>query len=182
MIVASFSDAVRSVPMQHVPVLATVCLALVSSRPYAHAPVTPNIELRSGPLTPALVLDECRRPLYQIRLLVEGDGKRGTLILDSNAPEFDEFGELVGGILTTPSGAKHGALPATELECVIERVKSGREKWLLFRLAGAKITSPLLVATRGRILDAGPARLLVLGGDKRVKTVIEMTRYGLVVP
>ena len=88
----------------------------------------------------------------------------------------------MGGILTPQSGGKHGALPAVELGCVIEFIKEGREKWLLFRLTGAKIKSPLLIATRGPILDAGPARLLVLGGDKRVKTVVDLTRYGLVLP
>ena len=97
-------------------------------------------------------------------------------------PEFDEFGDLVGGIETPQSGGKHGVLPAVELKCEIEFLKEGREKWLLFRLTGARITSPILVATRGAILDAGPARFLVLGADKKVKTVIDLTRYGLLVP
>ncbi len=168
--------------MRHVRCLAAVCLALISSGAKAHEPVMPNIELQSAPLTPALVLDESRRPVHQVRLLVESDAKHGTLILDPNAPEFDEFGDLVGGIVTPQSGGKHGVLPAIELKCVIDFVKEGREKWLLFRLTGAKITSPMLVATRGPILDAGPARFLVLGDDKKVKTVIDLTRYGLLVP
>jgi hypothetical protein len=168
--------------MRYVVVLTTAFLALVSSGATDQGPITPNIELQSEPLTPGVDLQESRRPVHQIRLLVDSDGKRGTLILDPNVPEFDEFGHLVGGILTPQSTGKHGALPAVELECVIEFMKAGREKWLLFRLTGAKITSPLLVATRGPILDAGPARLLVLGGDKRVKTVVDLTRYGLVLP
>jgi hypothetical protein len=158
------------------------CFALVWSGATADGPIRPNIELQSEPLTPAVTMEESQRPVHQVRLLVDSDGKRGTRILDPNVPEFDEFGGLVGGIQTPHSGGKHGALPTMELGCVIEFVKAGREKWLLFRLTGAKISSPLLVATRGPILDAGPARLLVLGGDKRVKTVIDLTRYGLVVP
>jgi hypothetical protein len=69
-----------------------------------------------------------------------------------------------------------------ELQCVIASTKVAREKWLLYRLAGAKITSLLQVATRGDVLDAGPARMLVLGADKKAKTVITLIRYGLVVP
>lgn len=168
--------------MGHVILLSTACLTLNSFGATAQEPIAPNVELQSGPLTPALVLDESRRPVHQIRLLVDSDAKRGTLILDPNVPEFDEFGDLVGGILTPQSRGKHGVLPAIELRCVIELVKEGREKWLLFRLTGAKINSPILIATRGPILDAGPAHFLVLGDDKRAKTVIDLTRYGLAVP
>ena len=168
--------------MRHLRCLTTVCLALISSGAKAQEPVKPNIELQSGPLTPAVILEESRRPVHQVRLLVESDAKHGTLILDPNVPVFDEFGDLVGGIVTPQSGGKHGVQPAFELRCVIEFLKEGREKWLLFRLTGAKITSPILIATRGPILDAGPARFLVLGDDKKVKTVIDLTRYGLLVP
>lgn len=163
-------------------VLMAGCLALVSSRASAQGPITPNIELQSGPLTPAVFLDESRQPVHQIRLLVDSDGKRGTLVLDPNDPEFNEFGDLVGGILTPQSSGKPGGLPAVELECVIELMKAGPQNWLLFRVKGPGITSQLRVATRGPILDAGPARLLVLGRDRRVKTVIDLTRYGLVLP
>jgi hypothetical protein len=168
--------------MRYVVVLTTACLALVWSAATDQGPITPNIELQSEPLTPGVDLQESRRPVHQIRLVVDSAGKRGTLILDPNVPEFDEFGDLVGGILTPRSRGEHGELPATKLECVIEFMKGGREKWLLFRLTGAEVTSRLLLATRGEILDAGPARLLVLGGDKRVKTVVDLTRYGLVIP
>jgi hypothetical protein len=162
--------------------LASVALFFALGVPTLAQSITPNIELQSGPLTPPLVLDESQRPVHQVRLVVDSDGKRGTLILDPNVPEFDEFGAHIGGLQTPYVRTKGGPLPMRELGCVIEFVKAGREKWLLFRLTGAKITSPLLVATRGPILDAGPARLLVLGGDKRVKTVIDLTRYGLVLP
>ncbi len=168
--------------MRRAVALTAACFALISSGATADGPITPIIELQSGPLTPGLVLDESRRPVHQIRLFVDADGKRGTLVLDPNVPEFDEFGGLVGGIQTPQARGKGGGLPRVELGCVIESIKAGREEWLLFRLTGAEITSPLLLATRGHILDAGPARLLVLGGDKKVKTVIALTRYGLVVP
>ena len=171
--------------MRRATVLMAACCALVSSGATADGPITPNIELQSEPLTPGLVLDESRRPIHQIRLLAEVDGKgggRGTLVLDPNVPEFDEFGGLVGGIQTPQVGRRGGALPAVELGCVIEFIKAGRDKWLLFRLRGPKITSPLRLATRGCIGEAGPARLLVLGADTKVKTVVELTQYGLVVP
>jgi hypothetical protein len=138
--------------------------------------------LQTEALTPGLVLDESERPVHQVRLLVDNDGGHGTLILDPNVPQFDEFGGLIGGVQTPQARGKGGGLPTVQLRCDIELVKSGEEKWLLFRLRGEKITSPLLIATRGPILDAGPARVLVLGGDKKVRTVIAMTRYGLVVP
>jgi hypothetical protein len=168
--------------MRRAVVLTAACFALVWSRATADGPIAPNLELQSEPLTPGLVLDESPRPISQIRLLVEPDGKRGTLILDPNVPEFDEFGSLVGGIETPQVRGKGGALPTVELECAIESLKAGQDKWLLFRLKGPKITSPLRLATRGCIGDAGPARLLVLGGDQKVKTVIALRHYGLVVP
>jgi len=171
--------------MRRAMVLIAACFALVRSGATADGPITPNVELQSEPLTPGLVLDESRRPIHQIRLLAEVDGKgggRGTLVLDPNVPEFDEFGGLVGGIQTPQVRGKGGALPAVELGCVIEFIKAGPDKWILFRLRGPKITSPLLLATRGSIGDGGPSRLLVLGGDKKVKAVVALTQYGLVVP
>jgi hypothetical protein len=183
--------------MHQAAALTVVWFALASSRATADEPTRPaqdghyhgrvdandaNVELQSGPLTPGLVLDESRRPVHQVRLLVEAEGRSGTLVLDPNIPEFDEFGGLVGGIQTPQVGRKGGALPAVELRCVVEPVKTGPDRWLLFRLRGPKITSSLCLATRGHVGEGGPARLLVLGADKRVKTVVELTQYGLVVP
>jgi hypothetical protein len=165
--------------MRRAVVLTAACLALVSSNARADGPI---MELQTEALTPGLVLEESRRPVHQVRLLVEGDGKHGTLILDPNVPEFDEFGGLIGGVQTPQARGKGGGLPTVQLGCAIEFVKAGEDKWLLFRLKGEEITSALLIATRGPILGAGPARLLVLGGDKKVRTVIAMTRYGLAVP
>jgi hypothetical protein len=160
-------------------VVTAACFALVSSSVKLDEPI---IELQTESLTPALVLDESRRPVHQVRLMVAHDGKHGTLIFDPNVPEFDEFGELKGGVQTPQARGKGGSLPTLQIECAIDLVKSGRERWLLFRLKSEKIVSSLLIATRGPILDAGPARLLILGVDKKVMTVIPMTRYGLAVP
>ena len=63
--------------MRGAVVLMAACLALVSSGVTADGPITPKVELQSEPLTPGLVLDESRRPIHQIRLLAEVDGKGG---------------------------------------------------------------------------------------------------------
>ena len=63
--------------MRRAMVLIAVCFALVRSGATADGPITPNVELQSEPLTPGLVLDESRRPIHQIRLLAEVDGKGG---------------------------------------------------------------------------------------------------------
>jgi hypothetical protein len=168
--------------MRRAVVLMAACFAIVSSVTIAESFVAPIIELQSEALTPALVIDESRRPVYQIRLVVDADGKHGTLILDPNVPEFDEFGGLVGGVQTPQVTGKAGGFSDIKLGCVIEFMKGGQEKWLLFRITGAEIRSPLMLATRGNILDGGPARLLVLGIDKKVRTVIALTRYGLAIP
>jgi hypothetical protein len=162
--------------------LAVARFALVLSGAIADEPIRPTVELQSGPLTPGLVLDESRQPVHQVRLLVEGEGNPATLVLDPNVPESDEFGGLVGGIQTPEVGRRGEALPAVELRRVVEPVKPGPGRWLLFRLKGPKITSSLSLATRGHIGEAGPARFLVLGADKKVKTVVGLTQYGLVVP
>jgi len=159
--------------------LAAIALAIISA-----APTDPIMELQSEALTPGLVLGEMKEPIHQVRLLVDIDGNgpgRGTLVLDPNTPEFDDFGRLVGGIVTPQvSGNKRGPLRTVELTCDITFVKEGPDKWLLFRLTGPKITSTLFVATRGSILEGGPARLVVI--DKKVKSVVDMTRYGLAIP
>ncbi len=52
-----------------------------------------------------------QRAEVQIRLLVNNDGKRGTIFLDPNFPEFDELGDLVGDILATQLGGNTGRCP-----------------------------------------------------------------------
>jgi hypothetical protein len=171
--------------MRRSAVLAAVCFAVVSIGATDDKPITPTCGLQSEPITPGLVLNESPRPVHQVRLLAEvreKGGSRGTLILDPNVPEFDEFGHLVGGIQTPQVSGNRGALPAVELGCAIDFIKAGQDQWLLYRLTGPAISSPLFVATRGTIGQPGPARLLVLDGDKKTKVVISLHQYGLVVP
>ena len=163
-------------------IMLAACCSVASAQLIVDRPITPIVELQSGPLTPGFVLDECPRPIHQIRILVDAKLDRGVLVLDSNAPEFDEFGGLVGGILTPQVRGDGGPLPAVKLGCVIELVKESREKWRLYRISGSEIRTPLRIATLGSIGDGGPARLVVLGPDKKAKAVVECTRYGLAVP
>lgn len=60
--------------------------------------IAPLIELQSGPLTPGLTLAESPRPIHQVRLVVDADLQSGKMILDGNRPEFNAFGDLVGGL------------------------------------------------------------------------------------
>ena len=163
-------------------IVLVACFSVAPARLNADQPITPIIELQSGPLTPGLVLDECPWPIHQIRVLVGAKLDRGTLVLDGNEPEFNEFGGLVGGIQSPRVRGKGDPQLAVQLECTIELVKTGPEKWRLYRLSGPKIRTPLRIATRGSIADGGPARILVLGPDDKVKAVVQCTRYGLVVP
>ena len=159
-------------------------VSLVNAQTPDDPPIDPFIELQSGPLTPGLVLDESPRPVHQIRLIVDPTFRRGTLILDSNLPEFDEFGELVGGIDTpqvrdADKGDKKFAL---EFRCTIETFKEGPENWRLYRIDGPKLRTFIRIAAKGSIDDGGPVRLIVLGPDAKAKAVVACTRYGLVVP
>ena len=168
--------------MTAVAILLAACLLSVSARLDADQPVTPVIELQSGPLMPGLVLDESPRPIHQIRLVVDATLRRAKLILDCNRPEFDEFGNLVGGIQTPQVRGKGDPKLMTELDCTIEMVKESSDKWRLHRINSAKMRTSLRIATRSSIDDSGPARLIVLNADDKLRAVIECTRYGLVTP
>jgi hypothetical protein len=163
------------------------CGAYAPGRMPADDRAKPSVELQSEALTPGPTLAESKIPVHQVRLLADVGRpgvSRGTLILDPNAPVFDEFGGLAGGVVTPESGGQRGPLPAVELECRIEPVKSdrGQQEWHLYRLAGPDLKSRLLLATRGPITSSGPARLLVLGKGERVEIVVALTRYGLIAP
>jgi hypothetical protein len=158
--------------------------------PSGAALAQPDVELQSAALTPGIVLGEMREPIHQVRLIVDYDGKgpgKGKLVLDPNAPEFDEFGEHVGGLDTPYVKRKGGPLRPFELECEITFVKESADdkrgvgKWFLYRLSGPKLTSTLYVATRNSVLEGGPARLVVIEGGK-VKSVVALTRFGLAIP
>lgn len=163
-------------------IMLAACFSVASARLNADQPITPIIELQSGPLTPGLVLDECPRPIHQIRVLVDAKLDRGILVLDGNDPEFNEFGGLVGGIQTPQVRVKNDPRLVVQLGCIIELVKQGPEKWRLYRIRGWKMRTPLRIATKGSIADGGPARLVVLGPRDKVKAVVECTRYGLAIP
>jgi hypothetical protein len=153
--------------------------------------INPSIELQSGPLTPGLVLTEIREPIHQVRLLVDikdGTGPgRATLILDPNTPEFDEFGRHVGSLETPYVKQKGGPLRPVVLYCEIAFVKEEPKnqdtvgKWRLYRLRGSKLSSNLYVATLHSILEGGPARLIVIENGK-AKSVVDLTRFGLLLP
>ena len=159
-------------------IMLAACLSVASAQLNADDPITPIIELRSRPLTPGLVLDECPRPIHQIRFLVDAKLARGRLVLDGNKLEFNEF----GGIQTPQVPGKGDPRLVAQLDCNIELIKEGPEKWRLYRISGPKIRTPVRIATKGSIADGGPARLVVLGSGDKVKAVVQCTRYGLVIP
>lgn len=165
-----------------VSIIVATLLITVSTQLNADQPIAPHVELQSGPLTPGLVLDDSPRPIHQIRLVVDATLRRGLLILDGNRPEFDEFGSLVGGIQTPQVRGQGNPKLMTELGCNIEIVKEGPEQWRLYRIDSPNMRTPLRIATRGSLDDSGPARLIVLDRDNKVSTVVNCTRYGLVIP
>ena len=159
-----------------------VCLLAASVPLNGDELMTPIVELQSWPLTPPLVLNESPRPIHQIRLVVDANLKSGKLILDGNSPEFNEFGDLVSG-LESPHVRNNGdAKLIKELACSIELIKEGPDKWRLYRIEVGALRSSYRVATRGSIADGGPARVMILGADDKVTTVVECVRYGLAVP
>jgi hypothetical protein len=168
-----------------VPFIATIFAAFLISecaRLDADEPLTPLIELQSGPLTPALMLDGFPRPIHQIRLVVDAKLTRGSLILDGNRPEFDEFGGLVGGIQTPHVRGNGDPKLISEVRCSIELVKERPDKWRLYQIHNPKTRAVLRIATKGSLADGGPARIVVVSPGDKVSAVIRCTPYGLVTP
>ena len=171
--------------------LTVTCLATVSASVRSDDRIHPSMELQSGALTPGLVLTEIREPIHRYgSSSTSSTGRvrvREPCILDPNTPEFDEFGRHVGGLDTPYIKRKGGPLRPVELACEITFVKEEVEnqdtvgKWRLYRLRGPKLSSDLYVATLHSILEGGPARLIVLENNK-VKSVVGLTRFGLVLP
>ncbi|MDF1842185.1 MAG: hypothetical protein P1U77_12175 [Rubripirellula sp.] len=145
-------------------------------------PITPVIEFQSGPLTPALVLNGVPQPIHQIRLIVDAKLARGTLILDGNTPEFDEFGALTGGLQTPHVRGKGDPNSISKVRCTIELLKEGLDKWRVYDIRTSKIGTMLHLATRGTLANGSSARILVLASNDKVSAVIRCTPYGLVVP
>lgn len=148
----------------------------------AAEPIVPFIELQSDPLTPALTLDGFARPIYQIRILVDAKMAKADLILDGNLPQFDEFGNLTGGLQTPHVRANGDPERMTQIACTIALEKSGTSKWRRYRIDCPKLNTSLRIATRGPIGDGGPSRILILQSDNKPSAVIQCTTYGLVVP
>jgi hypothetical protein len=89
-----------------------------------------------------------------------GDGGAATLILDPNAPKFDQFGQPI---------AQGKALPLVSLAVTVKHVKSeaGLHR---FELRGPKITSRLSV-----VLGTGlPYRFIVSGKEGEVLYLVNM--------
>lgn len=158
------------------------CVPPASAEPKDDPPISPRIELQSGPLTPGVVLEESPRPIHQIRLVVDTKLKRGILILDGNRPEFDEFGKLVGGLQTPHVRAQGDPTLIRKLVCNIEFLKASPDKWHLYSINGPDIDTPLRIATRGSLADGGPARVVSLNSKNETSVVVACTRYGLVLP
>jgi len=145
-------------------------------------PISPDIEFQSGPLTPALVLNVVPQPIHQIRLVVDAMQARGTLILDGNSPEFDEFGNLTGGLQTPHVRGKGDPKLISEIRCTIELLKEGSNKWRVYKMRAPEIGTALRLATRGSLASGSSARVLVMTTNDKVSAVIKCTPYGLVVP
>ena len=167
------------------PAVAKMLAAIVifaGAKSIADEPITPLIEFQSGPLTPALVLDDVSRPIHQIRLVVDAKLASGILILDGNSPQFDEFGDLVGGLQTPHVRGKGDPKLISELRCTIDLLKEGSGKWRVYQIQSSKIGKTLRLATRGPLAEGGSARILLLRSDEKISAVIQCTPYGLVVP
>ncbi len=160
----------------------TAIVIFVGSTTIADEPITPLIEFQSGPLTPALVLEDVSESIHQIRFVVDAKLASGVLILDGNSPEFNEFGELVGGLQTPHVRGKGDPKLILKIRCTIDLLKEGSGKWRAYQIRSSKTGKSLRLACRGPLANGGPARILVLDSNDKVSAVIRCTPYGLVVP
>jgi hypothetical protein len=162
-----------------------VCVLAASPPLNGEESIAPIIELQSGPLTPGLTLAESPRPIHQVRLVVDAGLKSGKLILDGNHPEFDMFGDLISGLDASPYVRLRGkgdAKLVVEVGCLIDGVEKRPDTWHLYCISGRDLRTSLRVATHGSIADGGQARLIILGADDKVASVVVCVRYGLAVP
>jgi len=151
-----------------------VLLAAALVRQAAGEPPPTTVDLRSEVLVPGVTMRETKQPVSQVQLMVRLDKKgsgTGTLVLNANMPEIDEFG----------TAFLKGNVPPSRLDCEVKFVKKGRvqvragpppEEWLLYQIIGPKITTRLFVATPGPGLAAG--RLVVWRDDMTVAAVVPL--------
>jgi hypothetical protein len=152
----------------------------------AAQPAEETLELESRLIHPGLPLAESDKWVFGVFLKAEvvkkGSG-RGTLVLEPNAPSFDEF-----NFRTTNS-----TLPPVRLECTVNLVKthtfvkshqrlgavradSWEEEWRLYQIQGPKITSRLFLAMRAKSpTHPDPSyRLLIHDKDGKVKYAVDV--------
>src|SRR5262245_60836347 len=103
--------------------LLSAALAVLALEATAAAqPEKATLELRSGVLAPGLPLAESDKGVYEVRLTAKVDKKgegKGVLVLEPNAPRFDDFGFVTTG----------GPLPQVTLECKLKFVKKETYRW-----------------------------------------------------
>jgi hypothetical protein len=149
-----------------------------------------TLELESRLIHPGLSLAESDKGVFGISLTalvvkkrVVRDQRvfgRATLMLEPNAPSFDEFGFPTTG----------GSLPPVKLECTLNLVRTRDvlrprrsgvvdvrvpEEWLLYEMQGPKITSRLFLAARAKtpLIDRA-YRFLVHDKDGKVKYAVAL--------
>jgi hypothetical protein len=152
----------------------------------AAQPEEETLVLESRLIHPGLSLAESDKGAFGVFLKAEVVKKtfgRGTLVLEPNAPSFDEF-----GFRTTNS-----TLPPVQLEFTVNLVKkhtfeksyqrlgavrenSWEEEWRLYKIQGPKITSRLFLAMRGKSPSqlVPSYRLLIHDKDGKVKYAVDL--------
>jgi hypothetical protein len=139
-----------------------------------------TVQLESSVLHPGVPLAESVEGVYGVRLSGElnkqGNGM-ATLVLEPNAPTFDEF-----GFRTVPT-----SLSPVTLECTLNLVKKRTfarwyqrgieaytidEEWLLLKIQGPKIMSRLFLAITADATGDYSGRLLVHDKDGKVQYAV----------
>jgi hypothetical protein len=145
-------------------------------------PVNETLEVESAIFHPGLPLAESAQGVYRIYLMAEVDNEsahRGSLVLEPNAPTYDEFGFRT----------MNGNLPQVKLECSLKLVKKRRllmpaesrlgapevaVEWRRFEIRGPKITSRLSLAVARGEFGRHHGRLLVHDKDGKVHYAVDV--------
>lgn len=155
--------------------LTLILVAVVLGQPPERLPtlLLPE-ELTTGVINPGLPLGESKAGVFKIKLTAvrEENGEyHGKLVLDPNAPAFDEFGQA------TLVESK----PLITLECSLKLVKKKQFRFTvgdeavtrqLIGIRGPKITSKIFLSKiEGTIL---PVQLLVHGKEGKVQYCLDL--------